>query len=235
MENNRNCTICETPIKIKFCEKCGQKKGHKESTILSLIADIFSSIFSLQNSVPKTFQTLLIAPNKIIDNYAKGHRGFYPSPGKMILFAFAITAIHSLTVSSDLLGMSITVANNQDSGHIILLFITVLLITGTSYLTFIRSKIKLAKHIISTLYLWSTFFTIFLIASDLFLLLFDLDLSEIFLAFLFISILIWNTIVFTRKKKPLIILGNLVIHLVLIAIIIPLLILIIKLTGTIKY
>jgi hypothetical protein len=235
MENNRNCTICETPVKINFCEKCGQKKGDKESTILSLITDVFSSIFSLQNSVPKTFLTLLTAPNKIIDNYAEGHRGYYPSPGKMILFAFAIAAVHTLTVSEDLLGTNITVQNDQNSGHIVLLFITIILITGTSYLTFIRSKMKFAKHIISTLYLWSAFFTIFLIASDLFLLLFDLDFSDILLASMFTSILIWNTIVFTRKKKPLIILGNLAIHLLLIAIIIPLLILIIKLTGTIEY
>jgi hypothetical protein len=234
MENNVICIACGKQVETNYCGNCGQIMNVKESTILSLINDFFSNLFSLQNSFPAAFWKLLIAPNKVIDSYYKGYRGYYPSPGKMVLFAFAIAAFHILFIDANMWGVKLTVGKNPYSSHLFLLLMSVLLISATSYLTFIKTKIKFVKHLISATYLWGVFFTIFLIISDVILALTGKEYVEI-LGLQLLTIMIWNAIVFTRQKKPLLVLGNLMIHLVILTVTVLLVSLLLMLIGGMEY
>lgn len=208
------CTGCQNEVTTPYCSTCGQKIGRQKSSIVSLLSDFISNLFSLQNSIPATFLKLLTSPATVIDNYYNGFRGFYPSPGKMVIFASYIAALHFLLFGPELFGISLVMEeSSSNNGYFVVLLLSIFLLALTSYITYLKTRTTFSKHLISTIYLWTLFFSIFLVLSGIATYFFPEDRpSEAFLLPQLVAIMVWNAIVFTRQKKFFRILGSFFSH-----------------------
>lgn len=226
------CTVCNKQVHTNYCGDCGQKVAIKKVTLASLVGDFFSNFFSLQNSLPATIWNIIKSPKTIINNYSHGYKNYYPSPGRMIIVAFAFAAIHLMLLSyidsgnNEVLGVTGSVQGSNDYGHVMILAVMCLLMSLSSQITFIKQKRGFTAHLISFLYLWASFFIVFIVLTDIILLITGVDLSDLFLGILFLSILIWNAMVFTPPSSGLKVLGNILIQTILMLIIASVLLLV---------
>lgn len=199
------CSICSSEVQQKYCGNCGQKIGESETTILSIISDFFSNLISVEKSVFACIYKLFVDPKSIVENYWNGNRKYYPSPGKMFFYSLAIAALHLAYVSSSIMGMDLMVRGNDgkyELGSQFMFWLVFLpLLVLSSYLTFIKEKHSLTKHLISILYLASAFFMVILIIQDAIEFVFpDLVEGISFLVFTLL-IFIWNAKVFSPYKN----------------------------------
>jgi len=218
MENKTNCTICTTEINDIFCSKCGQKYSSKKLSVKTLFIDLISTTFSLERSIFSTLYKIITSPKLLINNYSKGYTGYYPSPGKVILYALTLAALHIAFIDDKILGISLT--SNVFSPQITFWLIFIPLFSLTSFITFIKKKDFFAKHSISVLYLSSSFFIITLIINDILIIFFDNPLTFNILFLFLLFVFIWNAIVFTPSKKYLQILINVIIEIIVFVMII---------------
>jgi hypothetical protein len=193
------CSACNTPITNKYCSSCGQQFTYKKATTLSLVLDFFSNIFSVKKSFIGTSKKLLSNPKFIVENFHQGNKRFYQSPGSFLIYGITLIAIHTLIFGPELWGVKFDFSGlgMQYAVWIILLpFMTL-----CSYLTFIRQGFHAAKHIISISYISTVFLFIFLILDDLINVTTGGFKSDFFMALFFIFTFIWNSLVFSTKKK----------------------------------
>lgn len=195
MYNKRTCTICNIQINQNFCQQCGQKLSTESTTVKSIITDFFNNLFSLDKSVFAAILTLLFNPQKIILNYWMGYRRYYASPGKMVVYALTIAALHLNYVNRELLGLSFDLEGIRAQFLFWLFFLPILFLV--SFLSFFRMKHNFAKHIISITYLSTCFFIVLTLLGDM------LEFTGIrvqhWLAFIFIfCINLWNSKVFNQ-------------------------------------
>jgi hypothetical protein len=197
MKTTDDCSICKTKITGNYCSNCGQQLIHKKTSIWNLSVDLISNIFSLEKSVMSAIFIIIMHPSRIISNYWNGNRRYYPSPGKMTFYALATAALFLAYVKPNILGQNFNV--NGLTSQILFALITFPMLTITSYITFIRNKDGIAKHLISILYIGSSFFILINIINGLLILIYDDILGpsvfHIFLALVFL----WNAGVFSRK------------------------------------
>lgn len=178
-----------------FCPQCGQKLSTESTTVKSITTDFFNNLFSLDKSVFAAILTLLINPKKIILNYWMGYRRYFASPGKMVVYALTIAALHLNYVNRELLGLSFDLDGIRAQFLFWLVFLPILFLV--SFLSFFRLKHNFAKHVISITYLSASFFIILTLLGDM------LELSGIrprhWLAFIFICCTtLWNSHVFNQ-------------------------------------
>lgn len=198
MQENRACTVCNKPIKETFCSTCGQKMKREETTVRSIFTDFFQNLFSLDKSVFATIYSLLKDSRKIISNYWSGYRRYYPSPGKLLVYAITFAAIQLTFIHDELLGLTLDIDEVKGQFLFWILFFPLILLT--SYLSFFRLKFSFTKHLISIAYIASSFFIVFTLLNTL-LLGFGINLNSIpFLIFL-IAVFIWNALVNTPSPK----------------------------------
>ena len=196
MTQSNHCTICQTEITQKYCPNCGQEISTSDTTLKSLISDFFSNLLSLEKSVFAGLIKIITNPKELVINYWRGHRKYYLSPGKLLVYALAIAALHITYVNDDLLGL--TFEFEGGGGQFIFWMIFFPFLTLTSYLCFFRQKFNLAKHVISIAYIASCFFMIGTVVNDL-LNYFSIDLAEMaFFSFL-VLVFIYNGRVFISK------------------------------------
>ena len=221
MNTEKVCTVCKKEVATNYCGDCGQKVKVKRSTVVSLLVDIVSNFFSLEKSAPATMLKLLASPNKIIDNYSKGYRNYYASPGIMLVSALTIGALHLFFIDPSILGSEFSIAFTSEdkldlTTPLFLLIATLATLCITSFLTHIRSKSNFAKHLISIIYLTSVFFIITQLITD-FLSLFTEFFDDIAIPTFWLLTITWNSIVFSRKKKFLSVSVNILFHSLLMA------------------
>lgn len=221
VEKTLSCTACKNPLTTIqiYCQQCGQKIGKKNITLYSIISDAFINFFSFERSGFATVYKIITTPKFIIQNYCQGNKGFFASPGRMILFLIVILALHLTFISDQILGITSNIQNlNKEYAFFFFNFILFVIV---SQLAFINQGFKLARHIVSVIYISTTFLIVFLIFSDL-LLLFGIELTTWFLIFYIIFVLFWNSLALTKRKSVWWVLLNFFIQLViLIAIIYP--------------
>ena len=211
MKGNGTCTVCKAEATGNYCSNCGQKISKDATTVWSMITDVASNVFSLEKSVFASLLKLIVNPRQLIDNYWQGYRSYYPSPGKVFFYALAFAALHISYVDENILGMSIAVDNMQAQTLFWIIFFPIL--TLTSYLTFIRSRHGITKHIISILYLASGFFIIIIVLNSAIIWLFDDILTGGAFILFALCVFIWNAIVFSPKRSYLRIFLNVVLEL----------------------
>jgi hypothetical protein len=138
-------------------------------------------------------------PRKIIESYWKGNRKLYASPGKIMLYALAIAAIHLTNVNKQILGGAVSADfNNESVGetHIIFWVIFLPLLILSSYLALMPKRLSFAKHVVSILYISTSFFIVLTVVQDIFFLAFGLDIFyEMGIAFFVLIVFVWNAIV----------------------------------------
>lgn len=196
---NKICSICQIPVAENYCSRCGQKISNKPTTIISLISDFLSHIFSLEKSGLATILKILGNPQPIVNNYYNGQKNYYSSPGKILLYGMAMVALHISFVDKKVMGLSLE-AQNISAQYLfwILLFPVLLFI---SYLTFIRIEKGLAKHLISMTYVAGSLFIGLTIINDVIILMWG-DLLDAWVFILYIGLVfIWNSRVFSTQNK----------------------------------
>jgi hypothetical protein len=222
MMQNKTCSICNISIEENYCSRCGQKISKTPTTIISLINDFMSNIFSLEKSGFATILKILSNPKPIVNNYYNGLKNYYSSPGKILLYGIAIVAIHTSFVDKKVMGLSLE-AQNISAQYLFWLFLFPLLLF-ISYVTFIRIEKGLSKHIISMTYVGSSLFIALTILNDIVILIWS-DKLGIWTFLLFILfVFIWNSRVFSSKNKYLFIALNTVIQAIIFISIVGLLI-----------
>jgi hypothetical protein len=213
MGESINCSICHLPIAEKYCSKCGQKAAEKRTTTASMIVDFITNIFYVERSGFATILKIIVSPKSIVDNYHKGYRNYYASPGKVLLYGIAIIALHLNLVDRKIMGLSMDI-DNVSSQYLFwaMLFPFLLLI---SYFTFIPQEKSFSKHLISITYIAISLFILVTVLNDI-LILTAGDLLGIWAFTIFVSLtFLWNSRVFTVREKAVYIWLNAIIQTVL--------------------
>lgn len=224
------CSICNTSIELNYCEKCGQKYTHKKLSFKTVVSDIISSLTDVEKSVFLNLYNIIRYPKKVINNYWDGFRGHYYKPSKMLFYFITIAGISALFLEGSLFGLSFSTQGISESLTFAIVFFPI--INLSSFLTYRRYKKNYLEHFVSTIYLVSTFGIIVLIIESLSVYLnFTLRENTIWVMILSGLILLWNSMLFTSPSKPLKIIVNAVLELIVLISIIFLLGVILYLFG----
>lgn len=197
-QTERICNVCNIPLAHNFCPTCGQKLKKEETTIRSIFSDFFQNLFSLDKSVFISIFRLVTDPKNIITNYWSGYRRYYPSPGKFLVYAITIAAIHLTFINDDLLGLTFDLGEVKGQFIFWLFFFPIM--TLASFLAFFKQKLNFAKHVISIAYISSSFYIIITIIHDI-LISIGFDLSILPFIFFLLFVFIWNALVHTPQSK----------------------------------
>jgi hypothetical protein len=84
---NALCANCQTPLHGKFCAKCGQNQRGMDRFFLSLVAEAFDNIFSLDSRTARTLLALLFKPGFLTSEYFAGRRARYIQPLRLYFIA----------------------------------------------------------------------------------------------------------------------------------------------------
>lgn len=208
MKSDKICSICNIPVQEAYCGRCGQKISGKTATTSSLITDFISNFFSVERSGFATIFRVLRNPKPIVENYYIGNKNYYASPGKILLYAIAVAAIHVSFFDKKVLGISVE-DDNFSAQYLfwIVLFPVLLLVSN---LTFIRSERRLSKHLISIVYISSSLFIVLILINDLVAYATDSILGIwSFLTFMLL-VIIWNSRVLTKGGRFRIVINTIV-------------------------
>ncbi len=137
------CTACHKNLKAEqnYCVHCGQKIGKKRITLWSIIADTFSNYFSFERSGLATDYKVIRHTEFMVQNYYNGNKGYFASPGKLVIFSIILIALHLTFVNDKILEASFDIRGvNKEYAFFLFHFI---LFTIISQLTFIRLGFKL--------------------------------------------------------------------------------------------
>ena len=213
MENQNYCTVCKIDSEGNYCSHCGQQIQRQKTTFFSMIADIVLKAVDVEKSVFASIFILLKNPKLIIVNFWDGYRNYYPSPGKFLLYAIAVAALHIAYVDKHVMGILINIdyINPQIAFWIIILpFLTL-----APYLTFVKKKISFTKHLIANLYIAACFFILVTVMCDIIKLTYGIsNFSNVTFAFIFL-VIFWNARVFTQRKGLLYVFLNSIITLLM--------------------
>lgn len=185
----------------EFCHACGQRITGKRISFREWLSDAISGMFSLERSVLFSWWLVIRQPDRIIENYWAGNRGYYHSPGRLAFYAAFVIGLSFTFFGNELLGVNLKFTNIAVPPQLLLLVLLISLYTLTSKITFFRQKHNFLEHLIAMIYLFSTWIVIFVIIDDLQWYLFD-KVIDVGMAIIFIFILfIWTARVHSPSKK----------------------------------
>lgn len=227
------CSVCNTQIKDKYCSSCGQKFDSKKLSFKTVLSDIFSNLTDVEKSVFLNIYYIIRYPKKVINNYWDGFRGYYYKPGKMLFYFITIAGLSALFLKGRLFGLVFSSQGISEALTFAIVFFP--LLNLSSFLTYRRYKRNYLEHLVSTIYLVSTFGIILLIVESV-IAHFNLlnDYSPPWIIFLSSFVLIWNSILFTSQSKPLKIIINAILELIVLVAIITLFGFILYLSGAMQ-
>jgi len=82
---SQNCFSCGEIMAGLYCQACGQKNDNYRRSSWSLLTETFTSIFSLENRMWRTWLMLFLKPGKVSRDFADGKRTTWTSPVKIYL------------------------------------------------------------------------------------------------------------------------------------------------------
>ena len=214
------CTICKTTAEGNYCENCGQDVNNPDTTFWGMMKDMVSSALDVDKSVILNVFSIPFKPDKLIVNYWKGNRKYYPSPFKVLIYALAVAALHLAYVAPDFMG--ITLEGVGVDSHLIFWLVMLPLLTLTSCLAFIRRKMGFTKHLISILYIAGCFFILLILITDFIFLISGIELGMIIFLHFLLLVFLYNSIVFSIRKTVWIIGLNTIVQLMVFALILVL-------------
>jgi len=102
------CLSCGAKMQGLHCVDCGQKNDNYRRSIFALAGELFSSVFSLDSRIWRTWGALLFRPGKVAREFSDGRRMHWSSPVRVylamsiILFGFmAVTQTHLVSLDMD--------------------------------------------------------------------------------------------------------------------------------------
>lgn len=227
----KKCSVCNNTLKGKFCENCGQKYTAKKLTFSNLFSDLISSLTDVEKSVFLNIYSIVRHPKKVIYNFWDGYRNYYYKPGKMLFYFFTIAGISSFLLGQTLFGLTFSTESFFSESLVFAIFFFPIL-SLSSFLAYRKYKRSFIEHIVSTIYLISTFGIIILVLENIFIY-FSIVKQEnlVWFIILIASTLLWNSFLFTPSKKIAKLFLNFFIELIVLAVIISVLVLIMYFTG----
>lgn len=114
-DNNQRlgCFSCGTILTGLYCHKCGQKNDDYRRSIWSLFIETFTSIFSLENRMWRTWVKLIVKPGYVSREFSDGKRTSWTSPVRIylalsiLLFGYmSLTQTHIFSVRTDIVAKS---------------------------------------------------------------------------------------------------------------------------------
>lgn len=107
------CFSCGTVLTGLYCHKCGQKNDDYRRSIWSLFIETFTSIFSLENRMWRTWVNLIVKPGYVSREFSDGKRTSWTSPVRIylalsiLLFGYmSLTQTHIFSVRTDIIAKS---------------------------------------------------------------------------------------------------------------------------------
>ncbi|HIP37146.1 MAG TPA: DUF3667 domain-containing protein [Crocinitomix sp.] len=88
-----NCVACNNEHDENFCPNCGEKKGVKRITVVSMIEDALSSVTSMDRGFLFNLKSLVLKPQKITVGYINGKRKGILNPISYLIFSITIYLI----------------------------------------------------------------------------------------------------------------------------------------------
>lgn len=88
-----NCVSCNNEHDENYCPNCGEKNGVKRITMVSMIADTFSSVTNMDKGFLFNLKTLVLNPQKITTDYIHGKRKGILNPVSYLIFSITIYLI----------------------------------------------------------------------------------------------------------------------------------------------
>lgn len=79
------CSNCGTGLNGKFCHNCGQGRV-KRLEVKSMVHDVTHGILHWENSILKTFRSLLLKPGQTANDYIAGKRKHFVKPFSYFIF-----------------------------------------------------------------------------------------------------------------------------------------------------
>ncbi len=198
-QNLPHCTACQNTLENEqnYCSNCGQKIGKKKISVLSIFTDTFGNYLSFERSGLSTIYHIFTRPNFIVENYCNGNKGYYASPGKMIIFSVVLIALQITFVSKQILGTDFEITGlTREYSFFLLNFVLFVIV---SQLTFIRHGFKLARHVVSVTYTMTAILIAFLLF-DNFCLLVGISSSSYLLLIYMEVVLLLNSFALSRKR-----------------------------------
>jgi hypothetical protein len=105
---SETCFSCGSKMVGLYCKDCGQKNDDFRRSIFSLIIEAFTSFFSLESRMWRTWLYLIIKPGRPAREFADGKRTIWTSPVRIylamsiILFGYmSLTDTRLISVRSD--------------------------------------------------------------------------------------------------------------------------------------
>ena len=103
------CFSCDAKMVGLYCKECGQKNDNFRRSIFGLGVEAFTSIFSLESRIWKTWLSLFIKPGRAAREFADGKRTLWTSPVRIylamsiILFGYmGLTDTRLVSIRTDL-------------------------------------------------------------------------------------------------------------------------------------
>lgn len=217
-----NCTICDTTLTGKYCHICGQYNTGRKITFRELIGDFIAGIFSFERSVLATMWLLIRRPATIVHNYWAGWRGYYHSPGKITVYAAFIVGLHFLFIGNEFLGLNVKFTNIPPQIGLIIVLIP--LYSLSSKITFFKRKHTYLEHLISMIYLFSTWIIIFILLDLIQRFLLGNIFDEAMFASYIIVMFFWSAWVYASDSKWYILLVYTLIQIIILLLIVAVII-----------
>lgn len=228
----QTCTLCQTEIKGLYCYNCGQKSTNKKTTVVTIIGDLISNLFSIENSFFSTFLMAFKKPAFLVNNYFEGNKGVLIAPGKIVLFTSVILALRFYYFDADFF----TISLGRHKKEYVLLGLFLIFPILSSTVTFIRHKNIFMRSIISICY-FSSFVLLISLIIEIPLLVMGISNSwkNIFIPLAFLTIFILNVLVFAKSKKWYRILFLVILQFIMLIVVPVILFLILSLLGWVTY
>lgn len=204
------CSVCLSEINEKYCPKCGQYYEDKRINFTTFLGDLFDSIFSLEKSFLLNIRIGLSQPKILVLNYWNGFRKYYYSPAKFFMIASFFLLLH-YSFANDFFGVIIT---GNISSQFLILIINILLLTLSSFLSYIQFKKNFYEHLILNIYNVSLWIIVFFpISAILSLTVNNSNIERYFYILYHTFVITWTSKAFqlTKLKRILFILINLLI------------------------
>ncbi len=195
----KTCTVCKVATESNYCSNCGQLLGDRDTTMGIIVSDFFSNLFSVEKSVFACLLKLLRDPKMIVENYWKGNRKYYPSPGRLFFYSLAIAALHVAYVNPQILGFNIDFEGVASQVIFWILFLPVLVYS--SFFSFWKLGLSVTKHLISIMYIATCFFMIVTVVSDSVFLISGYEVELVSTFIFFLLVFTWNARVFTLSNS----------------------------------
>lgn len=192
-----SCSVCKTEIKEKYCPTCGQYYIPRRITNKSLFLDIVDGLYSLDKSFYENLKIGLLNPRRLVQNYWKGYRRYYFSPGKFLTIASLFLLLNFLVQENF---FSIEVSSDNLAPNLLFLILFLFFYSFSTWILYVLYKKNYNEHFVMNLYtisLWVILATPISLAVQYFN---NEGLENLFMGCFILLICVWNNRVFQMNR-----------------------------------